>query len=50
MEGVYFPCSENKGTDRLCGYRKADLCLYFRICKKKERFSHEAAQMINETE
>ena len=34
MEGLYYPCSENKGADQLCGYREADLRLCFRICKK----------------
>ena len=32
-EGLYYPCSENKGADQLRGYREADLCLCFRICK-----------------
>ena len=32
-EELYYPCSENKGTDQLRGYREADLRLYFRICK-----------------
>ena len=32
-EGLYYPFSENKGTDQHCGYRKADLCLCFRLCK-----------------
>ena len=27
-------CSENKGADQLRGYRKADLHLCFRMCKK----------------
>ena len=45
-EGLYYLCSENKGADQLCGYRKADLRLCFRICKKK-RFSHDEAQMID---
>ena len=33
-EEVYYPCSENKGSDQLRGYREADLCLClcFRIC------------------
>ena len=31
---MYYPCSENKGADQLCGYRTADLRLCFRICKK----------------
>ena len=32
-EGLYYPCSENKGADQLRGYRVADLRLCFRICK-----------------
>ena len=31
VEGLYYPCSENKGTGQLRGYRKADLRLCFRI-------------------
>ena len=33
VEGLYYPCSENKDADQLCGYREADLRLCFRICK-----------------
>ena len=33
VEGLYYPCSENKGTDQLRGYHEADLRLCFRICK-----------------
>ena len=33
-EGLYYPCSENKGADQLRGYSEADLRLCFRICKK----------------
>ena len=33
VEGLYYPSSENKGTDQLRGYRGADLRLCFRICK-----------------
>ena len=33
-EGLYYPCSENKGADQLHSYREADLRLCFRICKK----------------
>ena len=25
LEGVYYPCSQNKGADQLRGYREADL-------------------------
>ena len=31
VEGLYYPCSENKGAYQLRG---SDLCLCFRICKK----------------
>ena len=34
VEGLYYPCSENKGADQQSGYREADLCLCFRTCKK----------------
>ena len=34
VEGLYYPCSENKGPDHLRDYREADLRLCFRICKK----------------
>ena len=33
VEGLYYPCSENKGADQLRGYREANLRLCFRICK-----------------
>ena len=33
VEGLYFPCSENKGADQIHGYREADLHLCFCICK-----------------
>ena len=32
-EELYYPSSENKGTDQLRGYREADLRLCFRICR-----------------
>ena len=34
MEELYYPCSENEGVDQLRSYCAADLCLYFRVCKK----------------
>ena len=34
MEGLYYPCSENKDADQLRGYREADLRLCFCIFKK----------------
>ena len=33
-EELYYPCSQNKGTDQLCSYCEADLCLCFPIGKK----------------
>ena len=45
VEGLYYPCSENKGADQLCGYREADLRPCFRIYAKT-RFSHDAAHML----
>ena len=33
VEGLYYPCSENKGADQLRGHHEADLCLCFPICK-----------------
>ena len=33
VQGLYYPCSENKGADQLRGYREVDLRLCFRICK-----------------
>ena len=44
VEGLYYPCSENKGADQLRGYREADLRLCFRICKKP--VSHDEAHLI----
>ena len=32
-EGLYYPCSENKGADQLRGHREADLRLCFRLCR-----------------
>ena len=31
---LYYPYSENKGAEHLCGYRTTDLRLCFRMCKK----------------
>ena len=30
---MYYPSSEKKGADQLRGYREADLCLSFRLCR-----------------
>ena len=30
---MYYLSSQNKSADQLCGYREADLCLCFGICK-----------------
>ena len=34
MEGLHYPCSENKGADQLRGHREADLRLCIRIYKE----------------
>ena len=34
VEGLYYPCSENKGADQLRGQSAANLRLCFLICKK----------------
>ena len=49
-EGLQYPCSENKGTDQLRGYREADLRLCFRICKKQvfsQRGSYAVGTHLN---
>ena len=33
VEEMYYPCSENKGTDQLHSYCEADLRLCFCICR-----------------
>ena len=38
---------EIKGTDQLCGYRKADLRLCFSHMQKKTRFSHDEAHIVS---
>ena len=47
VEGLYYPCSENKGADQLRGYREADLRLCFRICKKPAQMSQTVSQKSN---
>ena len=39
-EGLYYPCSKNKGADQLCSYCEADLCISF--CVGKSLFFHDA--------
>ena len=41
-EGLYYPCSANKGADQFRG--KADLRLCFRKCKN--RFSNDVAHIV----
>ena len=41
---LYYPRSENNGTDQLCGYYTADLRLFFEYAKV--RFYDDAAQNI----
>ena len=42
---MYYPSSENKGTDQLCSYCTADLRLCFGIDKKQ--FSHHGTHFID---
>ena len=42
-DGLYCPCSENKGADQLCNYCTADLRLCLRI--SKIRFSHPTGKL-----
>ena len=45
IEELYYLCSENIGTDQLCGHRKADLRLCFCIYAKS-RFSYDMAEIV----
>ena len=47
VEGMYYPCSENKGADQLRGYREADLRLCFRTYKKPV-FSQSGSYVFTE--
>ena len=42
-DGLYYPCSENKGADQLRGYAK--LICAFVFAYAKIRFSHNAAHI-----
>ena len=44
-EGMYYPCSENKGDDQLRGYRTAKLICVFVFAYADCWFSHEAAHI-----
>ena len=46
VEGLYYPCSENKGADQPRGYREADLRLCFRICKKNNNIFFLTTRLI----
>ena len=43
VDGLYYPCSENKGPDQLRGYREAVLRLCFSIFKK---FANNEAHLL----
>ena len=45
VEGLYYPCSENKDADQLRGYREGDLHLCFRICKNPV-FSRDGSYIL----
>ena len=52
VEELYYPCSENKGTDQLFCYAKPICVVVFAYVKiwfshvAKSQFSHDAAQII----
>ena len=43
VEGLFYLCSENKGADKLRGYREADMRLCFAYAKSW--FSHDTAHL-----
>ena len=45
VEGLYYQCSENKGTDQLRSYCKELICVFV-FAYSKSRFSHDATQII----
>ena len=45
VEGLYYLCRENKGSDQLHGYHAADLRLGFSHIQKS-RFSHKTAHVM----
>ena len=45
---MYYPNSENKGTDQLHSYCEADLRLCFRLCRLL--VSHAVAHLLFQTE
>ena len=47
VEGLHYPCSENKDAGQLRGYR-ADLRPCFRICKKPV-FSQQGSNILRKT-
>ena len=46
VEGLYYPCSENKGADQLRGYCKADLRLCFFAYAQKPVFLRRGSYHI----
>ena len=46
VEGLYYPCSENKGADQLHGYT-VQLIWVFVFAYTKSRFSHDMAHIVS---
>ena len=46
VEGLYYPCSENKGADQLCGYRTTGGSVALFFAYAKIQFSQNEAQLI----
>ena len=45
LDGLYCPCSENKGADQLRGHCEADLRLCFQMCKNPV-FSRRGSYLV----
>ena len=48
VEGLYYLCSKNKGTDKLYGYRPAALHHSFRIWKKQVFSKHGSQKGVTD--
>ena len=49
VEVLYYPCSQNKGTDQLRGEHESDLRLCFRICKNVGSLTMRLIMSVNFT-
>ena len=47
-DGLYYPCSENKGADQLHGYRVQLICAFVFAYAKRQVFSRLLSRHVNE--